>query len=608
MSSLDSDRVSSSDDCSSEDSTSSSSTGSSSPRSPPGQVPNPQVPEPQPVNQVPDQVFMGRDEPVDDESGPYDPDNETRDAWEERLRTAGYFPLPTFYVLDIPSHVSKIALNKVCRRLPDGYVLQHEHDWPNIVEPHQENRIGFHIVSLDGGIVFPLRPLLTEVCHAFRILPGQLTPNAHRYLHSFVNICSHLKIEPSLRLFLFCFEVLPGGTGCEGFVFFKGQNGRKFISDVSQSNRGWKEKFVFIEFPPFVTPLAGLKWNDHLLNNEYTVLASSPDLEASLEILLRGDPFTGRKFHYGSWVWRVEAGGEGTSQAHEAAGRGTWCSRNLTFPRTSQRERPVVLKLLLPKLSRSNQRPWKYMMRTSLKTIGPRGRAKIRPVAGPKEVATIHPSFGKKRQRADPDAASQSVEEAFINLGLRLREAGEIGPLTADRLGMSSPFEVDRLKKEKEEMALILKSQVDELIRLSGLAGAMKTEISQLKEENGRLMDEVSEVKKEVAEKEENFRGLEAAWVEENKAEAARVMTVTPEATMESFRLLYQEPEGRKMITAIGYILLLTGSGQKKDQIASHRILLKRDPDFTAASYGLALIPEEEPSPPFPPAATGHLL
>ncbi|VFQ87099.1 unnamed protein product, partial [Cuscuta campestris] len=170
--------------------------------------------------------------------------------------------------------------------------------------------------------------------------------------------------------------------------------------------------------------------------------------------------------------------------------------------------------------------------------------------------------------------------------------------LTADRLGLGSPSEFARLKKEKEEMALILKSQADELIRLSGLAGTLKTEISQLKEENGRLMDEISEAQREAAEKEETFPGRVVAWVEENKGVAARVMTATPETTKESFRLLYREPEGKKMITAIGSFGFK--SGQKKDRIASHRVLLRRDPNFSAASYGLAPIPEEEPTPPFP--------
>ncbi|VFQ67043.1 unnamed protein product [Cuscuta campestris] len=596
MSSL-SDRISSSEDCSSEDSNSSSSTGSSSLDSTPGQVPNSSIPDPHPVNQIPGETFVGRDDPVDDEPGPYDPEHETRNAWEERLHAAGYFPLPTFYVLDIPSRVSKIVLNKIRRRLPDGYTLLYEPNWPNIVEPHREDRIGFHTISQDAGIVFPLRPLLTEVCHAFRILPGQITPNAHWYFHSFVNICTHLKIFPSLRLFLFCFEVLPGGTGCEGFVFFKARTGKKFISEVPQSNRGWKEKFVFIEFPPFVTPLAGLNWNDHLLDQEYTAPASSPDLEANLEVLMRGDPFTGRIFHYGSWVWRVESGGEGTSQAHEAAGRGVSSPGN-----TAEAEGQNHPDMEFEEFAIPDDQPAGETGGSQANT------ARTFPV-NPETVEILdedepqdNRSKGRRRRRPVGERR-RSPPRTLLMLRrgqgrILSRPAGEIGPHTVDRLGMSSPSEVDRLKKEKEEMTLILRSQADELIRLSGLAGAMKTEISQLKEENGRLLDEVSEAKREVAEKEETFPGRAAAWVEENKAEAARVMTASPEATVESFRLLYREPEGKKMITAIGSFGFK--SGQKKDRAASHRILLKRDPAFTAASYGLAPIPEEEPTPPFP--------
>ncbi|VFQ98612.1 unnamed protein product [Cuscuta campestris] len=238
-----------------------------------------------------------------------------------------------------------------------------------------------------------------------------------------------------------------------------------------------------------------------------------------------------------------------------------------------------------------------------------------------KKVATTHPSYAKKRARSDPEPASQSIEEAFVNLGLRLKEAGEIGPYAAERLGMGcntlirpglffgrymgSPTELARLKKENEEMAHILKSQADELIRLSGLTGTMKAEISQLKEENGQLMDEVSATKKEMALKEQSFPGRAGAWVDENRTEAARVMTTSPEATMESFRLLYWEPEGKKMITAIGSFGFK--SGQKKDWAASHRFMKKRDPDFSAAAYGLAPIPEEDPTPPLPPRFISRL-
>ncbi|VFQ78635.1 unnamed protein product [Cuscuta campestris] len=375
--------ISSSEDRSSEDSNSSSSTGSSSPDSTPGQVPNSSIPDPHPVNQMPGETFMGRDDPVDDEPGPYDPEHETRDAWEERLYAAGYFPLPTFYVLDIPSRVSKIALNKIRRRLPDGYTLL--------------------------------------------------------------------------------------------------------------------------------------------------------------------------------WVWRVESGGEGTSQAQEAAGHGVPSPGNTAEAEGQNHPDMEFEEFAIPDDQPAGETGGSQANPARTFPVNPetveildedepqdnRSKGKEKEKAGRrvKKVATTHPSYAKKRARSDPEPAVHTIEEAFINLGLRLKETGEIGPHTVDRLGMSSPSEVDRLKREKEEMALILRSQADELIRLSGLAGAMKTEISQLKEENGRLLDEVFEAKREVAEKEETFPGRAAAWVEENKAEAARVLTATPETTMESFRLLYREPE-----------------------------------------------------------------
>ncbi|VFQ82115.1 unnamed protein product [Cuscuta campestris] len=361
-----SDRISSSEDRSSEDSNSSSSTGSSSPDSTPGQVPNSSIPDLHPVNQMPGEVFMGRDDPVDDEPGPYDLENETRDAWEERLHAAD------------------------------------------------------------------------------------------------------------------------------------------------------------MEFEEFAIP-----------DNQ-------------------------------------PAGDTGGSQANPAK----------TFP--VHQETVEILDEDEPEDNRS------------------KGKEKEKTGRRTKKVATNHPSAMNKRQRTDPCAAHQTVEEAYINLGLRLREVGEIGPITADRLGMDSPTEVARLKKKNEELALILKSQTDELAKLSKMVGSLGAENTRLKEENGQLLDEVSETKREMAEKEENFLGRAAAWVEENKAEAARVMMPSPEATMESFRLLYREPEGKKMITAIGSFGFK--SGQIFGREASHRILLKRDPAFTAASY---VIPQQDDAL---RKRTGHLM
>ncbi|VFQ67009.1 unnamed protein product [Cuscuta campestris] len=360
--------------------------------------------------------------------------------------------------------------------------------------------------------------------------------------------------------------------------------------------------------------MADLKWNDHLLNQEYAVPASSPDLEANLEILMRGDPFTGRIFHYGSWVWRSTPGGEGTSQAHEAAGRGVPSPGNTAEAEGYNHLDMEFEEFAMPEDQPEGETGGSQTGAAKTFTVQPetvevhdldepeddrsKGKGKEKVGRRQKKVATTHPSYAKKKARSDSEPASQTIEEAFINMGLRLKEAGEIRPHTAEQLGMGSPSELSRLKKEKEEMTIILKSQADELTRLCGMAGTMTAEISQLKEENSRLMDKVSKAKKEILLKEENFPGRAAAWVEQNKAEAAQVLTASPEATMESFRFLYREPEGRKMITAIGSFAFK--SGQKKDRIASHRVLLRRDPEFSAASYGLAPIPDEEPTPPFP--------
>ncbi|VFQ58226.1 unnamed protein product [Cuscuta campestris] len=329
---------------------------------------------------------------------------------------------------------------------------------------------------------------------------------------------------------------------------------------------------------------------------------------------MRGDPYTGRVFHYGSWVWRVESGGEGTSPAHEAAGRGVPSPGNTAEAEGQNHPDMEFEEFAIPEDQTAGETGGSQTNTARTFPVNPetveildeeepqedRSKGKEKEKAGRrvKKVATTHPSYARKRARSDPEPASQTIEEAFVNLGLRRKEKGEIGPHAVEQLGMGYPSEIARLRKEKEEMNLILKNQADELIRLSSMAGTMKAEIYQLKEENGRLMDEVSEAKREMAEKEETFPGRAAAWVEENKADAARVMTATPEATMESFKFLYWEPEGRKMITAIGSFGFK--SGQKKDRIASHRVLLKRDPGFSAASYGLAPIPEEEPTPPFP--------
>ncbi|VFQ64746.1 unnamed protein product [Cuscuta campestris] len=490
-------------EASEESPTSSSLTGSSLSSFETRSGPNTTVPEPQPVNQMPGQVSQERDEPVDDEPSPYDPDSESYERWVNRLDVAGYFALPSSYPLDIYPRVSKIAQNKARRNLPEGYVLEYDPSWPNIIEPHRDDRVGFHIISLESGTVFPLRPLLVELCHCFKILPGQLTPNAHRFLNAFVNICSHLKIDPSLRFFLYLFEVLPGKSGCDGYVYFKGRNGRQFISDLPQSNRLWKEKFVFIKFPT-TSPLAGLKWSDHILKPQYTEPASTPALEESLEKLLRGDPFTGQMFHYGAWIWRIQPGGEGTSMAHEAAGHGVPALGNTaeaggpSHPEMNFRAFNIPTKKTVgssstPRTVPVQQEPVEIHSEEETPPTGRTGQAGKTTVNPPldkgkgkvrtKHAATTHPSA--KRRRGENVPASESLEELWVKMGQKLKKMGEVGPESLEKLTEDSSSRSLQLEEKlkgveahNRELQDLIARQLDEMANLSAIAGGPRQRLS----------------------------------------------------------------------------------------------------------------------------------
>ncbi|VFQ62122.1 unnamed protein product [Cuscuta campestris] len=227
-----------------------------------------------------------------------------------------------------------------------------------------------------------------------------------------------------------------------------------------------------------------------------------------------------------------------------------------------------------------------------------------------KKVATTHPSV--KRQRGESQSASLSVEDLWIQLGLKLKALGKVGPNAFDRFRAGSPSRVARLKdklreaqeesrekeKKNQEMATVMMNQTQELANLSKMVRSVGAENTRLKEENSRLKDEISKLREALAQKERDLPARALAWLEENKVEAARALTASPEATIEFFKFLYREPQGKKMITAVGSYGFKCG--QKRDRAATHRILATRDPDFSAAAYGLPPIPEEEPAPPFP--------
>ncbi|VFQ79621.1 unnamed protein product [Cuscuta campestris] len=213
-----------------------------------------------------------------------------------------------------------------------------------------------------------------------------------------------------------------------------------------------------------------------------------------------------------------------------------------------------------------------------------------------KHAATNHPSA--KRRRGENAPAEESLEELCVKLTLKLKEMGEVRSDALEQLTEDSSSRLAQLEEKlkrseahNRELKDLTARQLDEMANLSAIAGGAKAETLQLKEEKLKLMDELES-------KEREFPGRACQWIEDNLVEAARVLTSSEERTVEGFKMLYRDEQGKEMITQIGSYGFM--SGQKRDREATYAILAERDPDINAESYGLAPFPDDEPAPPFP--------
>ncbi|VFQ91302.1 unnamed protein product, partial [Cuscuta campestris] len=174
-----------------------------------------------------------------------------------------------------------------------------------------------------------------------------------------------------------------------------------------------------------------------------------------------------------------------------------------------------------------------------------------------------------------------------------------------------------------EEIGQSLLEPKDQVSQLTILLDSAKLEINdraererrleeELKEERARFALVEEERKRKIAEledalgqaeesaraKEEAFPSEAADWAACHHTEVARSLLTTPEETMDFFKVMYQEPEGKRMITEIGSYGFQCG--QKDERSLLYARLLKRDPSFDPAKMKLPALYNEEPAPPFP--------
>ncbi|VFQ88466.1 unnamed protein product [Cuscuta campestris] len=167
-------------------------------------------------------------------------------------------------------------------------------------------------------------------------------------------------------------------------------------------------------------------------------------------------------------------------------------------------------------------------------------------------------------------------------------------------------------KDQVSELTLLLdsaKSEINDRVeREKKLEEELIAERDTLKEERAKLVEaerKVAELEDALAQAEETARSKEEAfpddaaiWAACHHTEVARSILTNPEDTMDFFKVMYKEPEGKRMITDVGSYGFQCG--QKEERSLLYSRLQKRDPSFDPAKMKLPALYKEEPAPPFP--------
>ncbi|VFR01132.1 unnamed protein product [Cuscuta campestris] len=211
----------------------------------------------------------------------------------------GFIQLDDRLLQEQPSYMQKPQVHELRNLMPDGYQLTYWATWKSIIPLHAGTSIGIHYHSIKDLGEFSIHPFKVLFLETYGIMPGQLAPNGHRLLGSFINVCRFLRIPLSLRLFDYMFDVRPGSKETLGFVVVSSHQGRAFLCGLPPSNKKWKDKYVCVKFPPGAFPFAQNVWGKRM--KRQVKPAEADDLVAWEATLRAGDASTRGLYHVGKW-------------------------------------------------------------------------------------------------------------------------------------------------------------------------------------------------------------------------------------------------------------------------------------------------------------------
>ncbi|MED6195631.1 hypothetical protein PIB30_039699 [Stylosanthes scabra] len=148
----------------------------------------------------------------------------------------------------------------------------------------QEDRTHFLWVYIELftrlGVCLPFTEFQREVLSRCRVAASQLQLNGWGFLHTFERVCLHFGFRPSLRVFLYTYQLHAPPPG-KGFMSFHTYQGRKLFDSFEESIQEFKwHYFKVLPFPgkrsfwldDEGTPFPWVYWNAEVGDYRITTL------------------------------------------------------------------------------------------------------------------------------------------------------------------------------------------------------------------------------------------------------------------------------------------------------------------------------------------------
>ncbi|CAH9103126.1 unnamed protein product [Cuscuta epithymum] len=196
--------------------------------------------------------------------------------------SAGFLQLDSAPLLSLRPRLSDNDFDLAAKMVGTGCAVSRPQASSNITDPPPKH-FGIHIRSLELGFRAPISPFFLEFIRYLGVAPGQITPVGHLFLSAFEALCVEHKVVPSVLLFRYLFTWAKNG----GFVYISQKPGFILFKKYPDSNKRWKDKWVWLSDPSLPSGYDWAKW----FRRPVKVYPTSLDLESDASRLMTNAPW-----------------------------------------------------------------------------------------------------------------------------------------------------------------------------------------------------------------------------------------------------------------------------------------------------------------------------